>query len=335
MTYPESAARVQDWTYASGDDPAGLPLTLSVYADRPHVRASLCEDAGAAGLRVSVTAELAGLVTGEARPLGDVVMVDCPVVDAAMLAALTRLDMRAARCGSRLIVSTSVAALEDVFGCLDQSGAQILVDPDRAERVIALGHVLAQFPSARLRELSDDERLLLVRLTEQVGQIAGRIERLAPSGSPLSGMPPLAPLASPATGEIAQPQAHAGEPKVQRAVRPPLPDPRLVRRILRHRQLRARHFDAQLFADPAWDMLLDLTAARAEHTRVSVTSLCIASGVPATTALRWISQMVEQGLFVRVGDQTDRRRAFIELSERSSDAMARYFAELGSNPLLA
>ena len=335
MTHPESAARVQDWTYASGDDPAGLPLTLSVYADRPHVRASLCEDAGAAGLRVSVIAELAGLVTGEARPLGDVVMVDCPVVDAAMLAALTRLDMRAARCGSRLIVSTSVAALEDVFGCLDQSGAQILVDPDRAERVIALGHVLAQFPSARLRELSDDERLLLVRLTEQVGQIAGRIERLAPSGSPLSGMPPLAPLASPAAGEIAQPHAEAGEPKVQRAVRPPLPDPRLVRRILRHRQLRARHFDAQLFADPAWDMLLDLTAARAEHTRVSVTSLCIASGVPATTALRWISQMVEQGLFVRVGDQTDRRRAFIELSERSSDAMARYFAELGPNPLLA
>jgi DNA-binding MarR family transcriptional regulator len=335
MTHPESAARVQDWTYASGDDPAGLPLTLSVYADRPHVRASLCEDAGAAGLRVSVTADLAGLVTGEARPLGDVVMVDCPVVDAAMLAALTRLDMRAARCGSRLIVSTSVAALEDVFGCLDQSGAQILVDPDRAERVIALGHVLAQFPSARLRELSDDERLLLVRLTEQVGQIAGRIERLAPSGSPLSGMPPLAPLALPAAGEIAQPQAEAGEPKVQRAVRPPLPDPRLVRRILRHRQLRARHFDAQLFADPAWDMLLDLTAARAEHTRVSVTSLCIASGVPATTALRWISQMVEQGLFVRVGDQTDRRRAFIELSERSSDAMARYFAELGPNPLLA
>ena len=335
MTHPESAARVQDWTYASGDDPAGLPLTLSVYADRPHVRASLCEDAGAAGLRVSVTADLAGLVTGEARPLGDVVMVDCPVVDAAMLAALTRLDMRAARCGSRLIISTSVAALEDVFGCLDQSGAQILVDPDRAERVIALGHVLAQFPSARLRELSDDERLLLVRLTEQVGQIAGRIERLAPSGSPLSGMPPLAPLASPAADEIAQPQAEAGEPKVQRAVRPPLPDPRLVRRILRHRQLRARHFDAQLFADPAWDMLLDLTAARAEHTRVSVTSLCIASGVPATTALRWISQMVEQGLFVRVGDQTDRRRAFIELSERSSDAMARYFAELGPNPLLA
>jgi DNA-binding MarR family transcriptional regulator len=74
-------------------------------------------------------------------------------------------------------------------------------------------------------------------------------------------------------------------------------------------------------------MLLDLTAARAEHKRVSVTSLCIASGVPATTALRWIALMVEQGLFVRVGDQTDRRRAFIELSKQSADAIASYFAD--------
>jgi len=108
-----------------------------------------------------------------------------------------------------------------------------------------------------------------------------------------------------------------------------LPDPRLVRRIIENRQKRARFFDGELFADPAWDMLLDLTAARAEHVRVSVTSLCIASGVPPTTALRWIGQMVESGLFVRVEDESDRRRAFIALSDRAADAMARYFAALG------
>jgi DNA-binding MarR family transcriptional regulator len=62
---------------------------------------------------------------------------------------------------------------------------------------------------------------------------------------------------------------------------------------------------------------------------VSVTSLCIASGVPPTTALRWIGQMVEAGLFQRVEDDSDRRRAFIALTEKAADAMARYFAELG------
>jgi DNA-binding MarR family transcriptional regulator len=92
--------------------------------------------------------------------------------------------------------------------------------------------------------------------------------------------------------------------------------------------LRAKYFDAELFADPAWDMLLDLTAARVEHTRVSVTSLCIASGVPPTTALRWIGQMAEAGLLARVEDETDRRRAFIVLTDKAVDAMARYFAEL-------
>ena len=75
-------------------------------------------------------------------------------------------------------------------------------------------------------------------------------------------------------------------------------------------------------------MLLDLTAAHAEHQRVSVTSLCIAAAVPATTALRWIKQLVESGVFVRVADSTDRRRAFIGLSEQSTEAMARYFAEV-------
>jgi DNA-binding MarR family transcriptional regulator len=108
-----------------------------------------------------------------------------------------------------------------------------------------------------------------------------------------------------------------------------MPDPRLLRRIIRQRQLRSRYFDDRLFSDPAWDMLLDLALARVEHKRVSVTSLCIASGVPSTTALRWINELLEMGLIERAQDDTDRRRAFISLTDRAADAIARYFAELG------
>ena len=39
--------------------------------------------------------------------------------------------------------------------------------------------------------------------------------------------------------------------------------------------------------------------------------------------------MTEAGLFERVEDDTDRRRAFIRLSDKAADGMARYFAELG------
>lgn len=126
-------------------------------------------------------------------------------------------------------------------------------------------------------------------------------------------------------------EAKDGHDPMVRSSRPSLPDPRLVRRIIRQRQLRARFFDDDLFADPAWEMLLDLTAARAEHIRVSVTSLCIASGVPPTTALRWIGQMSDAGLLQRVEDETDRRRVFITLSDRAADAMARYFQTLGKS----
>lgn len=116
------------------------------------------------------------------------------------------------------------------------------------------------------------------------------------------------------------------------AARPPLPDPRLVRQIIRQRQLRARYLPGELFADPAWDMLLDLTAATAERTRISVTSLCLASGVPPTTALRWISLMEEAGLVHRECDETDRRRAFIVLNESSIASIARYFQAIRRAP---
>jgi hypothetical protein len=76
-----------------------------------------------------------------------------------------------------------------------------------------------------------------------------------------------------------------------------------VRSVLRARRLRARFFSEEMFADPAWDMLLDLLQAEIAQLRVPVSSLCIAAAVPATTALRWLKTMVSKGLFVRRVEQ--------------------------------
>ena len=322
-----------DFAYAPANDPAGMPLAVSIFADRAHLREQVRDDVAAAGLALRECGEVAALLEGEPRPLGEVVVLDCPAVDAGVLAALARLDMRAARSGAQLVISTTVAALDDVFACCDQSDPQILVDPTRAERVIALGRVLARVPNLRMRELAENDRLTLLRLTEQVGQIAQRLEKLGgaqpvPFGDASILGDGAFRFESPAPAYSGPDNGDASD-RLVRAQRPSLPDPRLVRRIIRQRQLRARFFDGELFADPAWDMLLDLTAARVEHTRVSVTSLCIASGVPPTTALRWIGQMSAGGLLERVEDETDRRRAFIALTDRAAEAMARYFAELG------
>jgi DNA-binding MarR family transcriptional regulator len=107
-------------------------------------------------------------------------------------------------------------------------------------------------------------------------------------------------------------------------------DAEAVRAVIRARRLRSRYFSEELFADPAWDMLLDLLQAEIAQLRVPVSSLCIAAAVPATTALRWIKTMTEQGLFVRRADPHDGRRVFVELAPAASDAMRRYFAEVGS-----
>lgn len=305
---------------------AGTSLEVAIFADRAHLRSQMGDDAAAAGFRIAASSDLAGLLVDEPQGLGDIVLLDCPALDAARLAALARLDMRAAHTGAQLVVSTSLEALEDVFACLDQSRPQILVNPTRAERVIALGRALAHAPGTSVREMSDEGRLVLLRLAEQVEQLGERLDRLSGVGSAIEGS--AFRFESPGNG-FSTPASNEGD-RLVRSTRPPLPDPRLVRRIIRQRQLRARFFDAELFADPAWDMLLDLTAARAEHQRVSVTSLCIASGVPPTTALRWIGQMTEAGLFQRIEDDADRRRAFIALTDEASDAMARYFAEVGA-----
>lgn len=103
-------------------------------------------------------------------------------------------------------------------------------------------------------------------------------------------------------------------------------DARALRDIIKARRLRERFFDGELFADPAWDILLDLKAAAAEGQTVSVSSLCIAASVPPTTALRWITAMTESGMLERRQDPDDARRVFIVLSDETSAKMNDYFA---------
>ena len=97
-----------------------------------------------------------------------------------------------------------------------------------------------------------------------------------------------------------------------------------IRALIKRRRDRERYFPPELFSDPAWDMLLDLTAARLERRQVSVSSLCIAAAVPTTTALRWIRNLCELGLFIRNVDPDDLRRGLISLSDDAADRMLAY-----------
>lgn len=69
-------------------------------------------------------------------------------------------------------------------------------------------------------------------------------------------------------------------------------------------------------------MLLDLYVSRSKGLRpVSVSSLCIASAVPATTALRWINALVQEGLVARQPDLRDKRRVLVSLTDEGSQKL--------------
>jgi DNA-binding MarR family transcriptional regulator len=94
-----------------------------------------------------------------------------------------------------------------------------------------------------------------------------------------------------------------------------------VRAIIKARVLRRELFSSDLFADPAWDMLLELYALTCEGARISVSKLSFAAGVPPTTALRWIDKLDAEGLVVRFEDPLDARRVWISLSDAGYSAM--------------
>ena len=206
------------------------------------------------------------------------------------------------------VVSTTGALLDPVAARVDDPGVELIVDADDAERAAALAVAASRAALARrLSDVASDQNAARLRqLSDEVGRIAATLARLS---------------ANPPT------PARAVEPVKSEEIPDVSAD--TVRSVIRARRLRARFFPEDMFADPAWDMLLDLLQAEIAQLRVPVSSLCIAAAVPATTALRWLKTLVSQGLFVRRADPHDGRRVFVELAPATSQALRRYFAEVG------
>jgi CheY-like chemotaxis protein len=214
-----------------------------------------------------------------------------------------------------VILSTTSRQIDALYSWADSPNVTLLADATVDDVVSAMS--LAFVSSDRLVAdiATDMDAVRLQRLADEVSRIAKALSNMTATES---GLPqPASQLSDALVGFRSEPRA-----TVQ------APDASEIRHLIRLRRLRDRYFDAELFADPAWDMLLDLTAARIEHVQVAVSSLCIAAAVPPTTALRWIKAMTDQGLFERCADPDDGRRIFIRLADHTADAMYAYFAAM-------
>ena len=282
-----------------GDDEMAMQRTASLLA--------------AAGVRIAGTGLLEQASDRLAQQVAvGLVWLECTEPAGIPSDALLDQLARFAASGEAAVVATAPPSMIDLlFARLDQGSAQILIDPDDAMRAGALSLALTNVDRpSRVSDVGRDNAVRLRQLSDEMGRIAATLARL--SSTP---------------DETA--------PVVIRLIDPPKDAPPLsvdvVRAEIRSRRLRSRFFTEELFADPAWDMLLDLTQAEIAQHRVPVSSLCIAAAVPATTALRWIKSMTDAGLFVRRADPHDGRRVFVELSPQASAAMRGYFAELGTS----
>lgn len=219
-------------------------------------------------------------------------------------ALLSRLDRAAADGTFASVVSLPPAMIDVAIAGAPHADVTLLCDAQRFEAVAALGLALQAQGSVMLRERGDEPPLQLRQLSEEVGRIARALAELSTPEVRIEAPVRLDPaLAASGEGQVTAP---------------------MLRALIRARRLREQYFHHELFADPAWDMLLDLMLARLEGRAVAVSSLCIAAAVPATTALRWIKRLTDEGIFVRTADPRDGRRVFIDLSEESAARMNAY-----------
>ncbi|MET0375344.1 MAG: MarR family winged helix-turn-helix transcriptional regulator [Rhizorhabdus sp.] len=271
-------------------------------------------------LTVAVTA-LNGRVVGRLdwhASFGDhatphVIVVEAAGVDHALLAE--RLPMivdQATMVRAGLVVALSVDEIDVVAAATLGGGTRLLVDPTVGDCVAAIvvAAEAARIPPGVFDVHRETDGTRLERLNTEVARIAEALAKL--TRAEIDGDRSAAPIVGDRTNRY--------------GAQPALAEPSAadVRRTIRARRLRDQFFGTALFEDPGWDMLLDLYAADLERGRVSVSSLCIAAAVAPTTALRWIARMTDTGLFERRPDMHDRRRAFMVLSDRASEAMRGY-----------
>lgn len=287
-------------------------LAMIEYGDKPGV--SIVGDSAEAVERMRESAEAIGRRVASSALVGNQFAIDLlpsgPVLvelgEGATPETLRALDWASNMAGSgarQILVSASGALFDLLNGREWPSAFRWFVDGTGLERL--WGAALVSGPQeARLHDIGrDDGQPILQQLTEDVSRIAAM----------------LASLTDDETAALEAVKAKASDAKDEPGL-----DAAYVRSIIRARRLRDQFFRGGLFADPAWDMLLDLMAARLEGTRVAVSSLCIAAAVPATTALRWIKALTDRGLFVRSADPQDGRRVYIALSDDTARALTAY-----------
>lgn len=257
----------------------------------------------------------------------DAVILSCSGHEAGAEALLRWLGERALAGHLAVVVITDLAGLDRVHGNLGSDRPVILCDPSTEDVVAAIAALAEhQDTGSHLHDIgAEAEADRFQRLNDQLLRLNRMVEALVQDRTPEDSY--LRPWGAASEPALKSPVRSYNSGKAEEIAHSEPITAHQVRAMLRVRRLRDHLVAPDLFADPAWDILLDLLAARLENAKVSVSSLCIAAAVPPTTALRWIRQLTDRGLLERRADPRDGRRIFITLSDEGMHAVVRWFHE--------
>lgn len=105
----------------------------------------------------------------------------------------------------------------------------------------------------------------------------------------------------------------------------------VARRDFEARRERDRVFGAGTFADPAWDLLLDLFVAGEEGRRVDAFSLCGRTALPEGVILRSIAHLVQSNLVTRQSKAGEPRSIYLVLTADGQAKMVEYLSRRVAN----
>ncbi len=83
-----------------------------------------------------------------------------------------------------------------------------------------------------------------------------------------------------------------------------------------------------LFADSCWNMCLDVYICDLKEEKITVSSIAHSSGIPMTTAMRYINVMAEDGLLEKSPNPMDNRMVFIATTISGKDKISAILSEL-------
>lgn len=104
---------------------------------------------------------------------------------------------------------------------------------------------------------------------------------------------------------------------------------KVAKRLHDQRRRREQFLPAELFGEPAWDILLILYWARHSQRRLSVSAVCASSGAPSTTALRYIEHLLRTGQIAKERHPTDKRISWLSLSDETDFKIGQYLDRIG------